>query len=237
MTERPTGETIGALLALLAHDLRNPLSALRSNLGFVEGGLDLSDTDTKEALDDTYVSCDSLLRIIDNLELLGRELRGDPPQPSSLSLTGLVEEVVKSHRSLAASHGVELALRPPEAGDGPWVRCEREGLLTAVANLVRNAIQHGGSGSIVRVSCGFSDSDECFVQVKDKGVSIPAELREMAFTASGQLAAKKNSKTRYGYGLGLYAAAAGAARAGAKVTVDEAPDGGNQVTLRLSVAD
>ncbi len=234
MAEKLEPELVGALLALMAHDLRNPLSALRSNLGFVEGGLDLSDTDTKEALQDTYVSCDSLLRIIDNLELLGRELRGDEPQPSSLPVEGLVQDIVSTHQSLADSHGVQLNLRPAGAEDSPWVRCEREALATSVANLVRNAIQHGGSGTSVLVSYGLTDG-RCFIRVQDKGASVPEDLRSTAFTAAGQLTSKKNSRTRYGYGLGLYAAAAGALRAGAELRVEPTDEGGNRVTLLLPV--
>ena len=66
-----TPGTVGSLLALVAHDLRNPLSALHSNVGFLEATLSTKDTDALDALADISASCSSLKHIIDNLELVG----------------------------------------------------------------------------------------------------------------------------------------------------------------------
>src|SRR6186713_225154 len=66
-----SGETIesqliGELLGLLAHDLRNPLSALHSNLGYLDTVLSSHDDEAREAVEDGVVSCDGLSHVIDN---------------------------------------------------------------------------------------------------------------------------------------------------------------------------
>ncbi|MBM4364480.1 MAG: HAMP domain-containing histidine kinase, partial [Deltaproteobacteria bacterium] len=102
---------MGELLALVAHDLRNPLSALHSNLGFLRSVLDDADPDAREAIDDGLVSCDGLAQIIDNLDLLAGALRepGRVPEAGSFVDVGaLLDEVVHVTRAMAGSHGVEL---------------------------------------------------------------------------------------------------------------------------------
>jgi signal transduction histidine kinase len=87
--------TLGQLIGLLAHDLRNPLSALHSNVGFLDSVVESRDDDVREALQDARVSCDGLMYIIDNLELLGRALSDAPDMPTTrLALMPVLEEVM-----------------------------------------------------------------------------------------------------------------------------------------------
>ena len=58
------------LLALLAHDLRSPLAAVMTNLGFVEGSIPPSDIDAVEAIADARLSCTMLEHLIANLDVL-----------------------------------------------------------------------------------------------------------------------------------------------------------------------
>src|SRR5688572_5992734 len=57
-----SSKLVSALLGLSVHDLRNPLSALQSNLGFLRSQVDLK-PEVHEALDDVGVSCEALSRI------------------------------------------------------------------------------------------------------------------------------------------------------------------------------
>ena len=75
--ERLESELLGGLLALIVHDLRNPLSALHSNASFLQSARDAVSTDFKEALEDVSASCEALGHIIDNVELLSLKLRGE----------------------------------------------------------------------------------------------------------------------------------------------------------------
>src|SRR5262245_13794222 len=74
--ERLATHLIGELIGLLAHDLRNPLSALHSNLGYLEAVLPSDEGEAREAVEDGVVSCDGLSHVIDNVDLLGQILRG-----------------------------------------------------------------------------------------------------------------------------------------------------------------
>src|SRR5690606_2579663 len=127
---------VGPLLVLVAHDLRNPLSALHSNVGFLESATEPEDQDIREALSDITVSCSSLNQIIDNLELLGIANLDEPPKLDRLPLRieELARECIARAESSAASYGTELQLLPT-SGTGAHVLVHREMAGRALGNL------------------------------------------------------------------------------------------------------
>jgi signal transduction histidine kinase len=222
---------LGQLLVLLAHDLRNPLSALHSNIGFLESSTDGSDADLREALADVTVSCGSLNQIIDNLELFGLSTLEEQPRLERLpvSLDDLAREAVNRAASSANSYGAELVLAPPEPA-GVRVRVHREMATRALGNLIFNAIQHGGGG---RVAIAVrADGVNGVVAISDPGLPLATKLRENAFTAAGQLACKADPDGRYSRGLGLFAAGVAAALAGAQVQCLQTGEGKNLLEMR-----
>lgn len=226
---------IGDLLGLVAHDLRNPLSALHSNVSFLDSILDNADQDSREALADAIVSCDGLLHIIDNLDLLAYVLRGRQPVPSGpVALAPLVTEVLARAAGAATSHGVELAADPGLQSLGTQVLAHRDMLARSLANLVHNAIQHGGTAP-VRVSASEQDG-RAYVRIVDGGTPLAEALRASSFSAVGQLSSKGVGGGRYGRGIGLFSAKVAADAAGASVAWFEPDSGGNGFELSLDIA-
>jgi signal transduction histidine kinase len=224
----------GELLGLLAHDLRNPLSALHSNLGFLGSVVSESDADAREAVADGLVSCDGLAHIIDNIDLVGQTMRaGDRPEGVPFDVGALVTDVVSAARSMAQSHNVEIDLAAPPA-ERVTAHGARDLVARALANLLRNSIQHSPSGATVRVSFD-ADSKQVVVRVEDRGTALSGAVRTSAFTAMGQVGSKSVPHGRYSRGLGLYCAALAAAAARAAVRAVEPPQGqGNAFELVLS---
>ncbi|HMJ13054.1 MAG TPA: HAMP domain-containing sensor histidine kinase [Polyangiaceae bacterium] len=217
-------EIIGELLGLLAHDLRNPLSALHSNVGFLGSALEGMDPEMQEALSDTLVSCDGLAHIIDNMEVLALALSGRSALPATrFDLRPLLSEAVARNQALARSHDVELVL-DSELATPAHVQSHRDMLARAIGNLVRNSIQHASGGPSVHVSLQSSGSDYV-VRVEDGGMPLSEQLRTEGFTARGQLVAKSARGGRYSRGLGLFSARVSAEAAGAKVrAATDSPD-------------
>ena len=218
--ERLESELIGQLIALVAHDLRNPLSALHSNVSFVASSTDVGDPERQEALDDAGVSCEALAHIIDNLDVVSQFLLGRRQSSRiRISTAGVVSEVVGRCERIARSHGVLLHVPREALSTEIFVRSNREMLSRALSNLVCNSIQHGGGGTI-RVSVGV-DKLDCQISVSDGGAPVSHEIREAAFTAQGQVAAKSSGGGRYSRGLGLFVATIAAEAAGARVRAAE----------------
>jgi signal transduction histidine kinase len=224
--------TFGELLGLLAHDLRNPLSALHSNLGFLTS-IVKSDGDAAEAVADGLVSCEGLAHIIDNIDLLGQTMRGvHYGEGVRFDLFTLVGDVVSSARPMAESHNVTVDVRP-RSGEPPAVSGPRELLSRALSNLIRNSIQHSPSGATVHVAV-LADDAGAGVRVEDSGAALPDAIRSTVFTAKGQINSKSAPAGRYSRGLGLLSAALAAAAAQASVRVVAPVVGkGNAFELRL----
>jgi signal transduction histidine kinase len=226
LSERLEPAVIGELLGLLAHDLRNPLSALHSNLGFLKAVMTSTDQDVLEAVDDSVVSCEGLAHIIDNIDLIGRSFRdrADDRGPGA-EILPLVADVVTASGHMAQSHGVRIEVaRMPEGK--PLSRGTRDALERALANLLRNSVQHSPPNGTVKVA-GRSEADRFVVIIADSGTRLPSDIGDRAFTATGQVHAKSVPNGRYSRGLGLYCAGLAAAAARASVRSVEPPTGMN----------
>ena len=216
---------LGEILTLLAHDLKNPLAAVLTNLGFVSTSLDDPDpamrADAKEALIDVRHACDSLQRFVVNLELIGRAATGRVsllPYEAPLDLGSVVDEVVDRQREAAAGRSLRVNIRPRRTT--VYARGDRDMVLRAAENLVANAVQCAPSGSEVEVAVEDAGLAARIV-VYDDGAVIPLELRDVVATPAGQVLAKGRPEARYGRGLGLYAAALAAGFTGGRVEYGE----------------
>jgi len=216
MKEELSSELVSALLGLFAHDLRNPLSALHSNVSFLGSVVGVGDTEAHEALEDVAASSDALGHITDNLELFAIALDGAKQrEPHEFPLRELLREAAQKSRRFAESYRVSLEV-DAESGGNLRAFANRDMLQRALSNLIRNAIQHAGETGKVTVQAS-QQGTELVIGVTDSGVPLSVEMGEQAFTAEGQLSTKNVSGGRYSRGLGLYAARIAASVAGARV--------------------
>jgi two-component system heavy metal sensor histidine kinase CusS len=224
-------EVLSELLALMAHDFRNPLSALHSNVGFLMACIEPKDDDTRGALEDALVSCDGLADIIDNLEILGQALGTRAYSQRALSLGALVEEAVKRYSQLAKSHEVSLALEPRV---GIITVISHRGMLAnALSNVLRNSIQHAPPGSSVRLAVSARGTTGV-VGVFDDGVPLDTSNVD-PFSGRGQTEAKSHARARYSRGLGLLCAALAARAAGAQIaSVPQQQGNGFELSVRAA---
>jgi signal transduction histidine kinase len=213
---------LGGLLRLLAHDLRNPLAALDSNLQFLEAELGASTEQALESLEDSKFSCDGLARIVDSVEVLGRFLEGRAAEePMPIPVSDLAAVALDLARPMARSHRVELGAAPPVLTSGREVLVGRDMFVRALRALLHNSIQHAPKGTQVQVTL-----EECpegvVLRVRDQGAPLDVQMAEEAFSAAGQLRAKRSRGGRYSGGLGLFCARICAEAAGA--TLRAVPD-------------
>jgi signal transduction histidine kinase len=236
MAEQIDIKILGSLLGLIAHDMRNPLTALQSNISYLASALgEAAAADTREAFADASASSDSLAHLIDNVEVVSLVLCSalDALEKAPFRLTPLLHDVISRNQVAAQSHSVNLELAETDVYSDLQVFAHRDMLGRALQNLIRNSIQFAPSSEPIRISVAPSQN-QCAILVGDGGPTLAPAQREAAFTATGQAAAKGTSGGRYSRGLGLFCAKACAEAAGATLqAVESESQGGN--TWRVGV--
>ncbi len=198
MLDRITGlmEELRLLTDSLAHDLRSPVSRLRSA---AQAAAETSDpVEQEEKLGSVVRQADSLMRILTAvLEISRSEALTGRKQFSWFDLGELAAELAEMYDPLVEERGAVLEFDRP-ARSIPLFG-HRQLLAQAISNLVENAIRYGSGGGSIRI--GVSPGDrEIRVEVSDKGPGIPAERRAEARRRFGRL---DSSRSEEGAGLGL----------------------------------
>lgn len=216
---------LGHLVGSLAHEVRNPLFAISATV----------ETLLMELEDPRY---EPLRRPLENLreptnrlgELMSELLEYGKPLGQNLiegSFHDVVRQAAADCEPLAAERKVELRL---QLGEGePRVGMIRHRLLTALTNLIQNAVQHTPGGAAVLVEAGeVEDEGGSWVRCsfKDSGKGFRTEdlprIFEPFFT-----------RRRGGTGLGLSIVQRVAEEHRARLVADNHPGGGAIVTLEI----
>jgi signal transduction histidine kinase len=196
-------DRIGALMSeltmltdSLAHDLRSPVSRLRSA---AHAAAETSDPHEQEELLGSVIrQADALMRILSAvLEISRSEALTGRNQFTWFDLGELAAELTEMYEPLAEEAGAELQFKRP-ARPVPLFG-HRQLLAQAVSNLIENAVRYGSAGREIRVGVD-SDGKQMRVMVADRGPGIPAELRSEARRRFGRL---DSSRSAEGAGLGL----------------------------------
>jgi signal transduction histidine kinase len=213
------------LMALVVHDLKNPLAALLSNIGFV-GSCVRGDRVASEAVHDCQLSLEVLVRLVENLGAIGsletgRGRGGDVDVAVGEAITS-VEARMRRHAAAAGMRVV--ASCAPGVGR---IAVSAKLLELALDNLVATSLAYAPPGSTVRVEARRADDHTVVIAVVDDGEPVPEEARPLLLRRDGQAALKAAGGGRYGRGLGLYLAAIVARAAGGELSAGEV--GGSSV--------
>ncbi|HEX5961400.1 MAG TPA: MFS domain-containing histidine kinase [Rhodanobacteraceae bacterium] len=195
--EQLTLTTLGRLSASIAHEIRNPLAAIRYSAQLLAESEMLSDTDQR-MVEIINNHCGRVNEIIENILQLSRRERS---RPESLDLnlwaTRFVDEYKEANDVGRDSLRPLLYPRPVEA------LADSQHLQQVVWNLVQNALRYGRlpdePARVMVVARMASDTGPPLLEVIDRGPGIPprvaAQIFEPFFTTH-----------EYGTGLGLYLA-------------------------------
>ncbi|WBB73966.1 HAMP domain-containing sensor histidine kinase [Micromonospora sp. WMMD1128] len=217
-----------SMVSDVAHELRTPLSNIRSWLEAAQDGLAQPDAQLLNLLLDEALL---LQHIIDDLRDLAAADAGDlriHREPHFVA--DLLEQVVEAHRGAAEAAGVRLATEvvadPETAVDGARLR-------QLVGNVVANAIRHTPAGGSVTVRCVVVD-DQLTIAVSDTGTGIaPADTAKVF----DRFWRADDSRTRStgGSGLGLSIARKLAEAHDGTISVASVLGQGSTFTIRLPI--
>lgn len=184
-------------LAMLGHELRNPLAAIRLAIEALNQSGPPSQSKEHDVIDR---QSRHLARLVEDLLDVARVTRGKIAlQRELLDICDVVRGCFAAHAPTARACGVEFTLR----GDSTprWVDGDRLRLEQVVGNLLTNAIKYTPAGGAVTVTLAASDESVRF-QVADTGVGIAEEALPRIFDLFAQVEASMD-RAKGGLGLGL----------------------------------
>jgi PAS domain S-box-containing protein len=221
-----TMAALGALVAGVAHEVRNPLFAISATLDAFEARFG------QEPDFSRYV--DRLRPEVHRLSALMRDLLeyGRPPvlQPVVTEVTGVVREAIARNETAMSARGIRVELRAPH--ELTPVRHDPARLLQVVQNLLDNALVHAPQGTAIGVTLGpVADGTTHWfrIVIEDEGAGFRAEDIAHVFEPF-------YSRRRGGTGLGLSIVERLVGQHGGKVTAENRAEGGARVTVLLPLS-
>jgi two-component system CheB/CheR fusion protein len=187
-------------LAVLSHELRNPLAPLRTSLEILRHW-----GTTPEAREDSLLvmgrQLSHLTSLVDQLMDAARISSGKIVfDPEDLDLVEVVRATVADHSSLFQEAGIALEARLPASA--VVVRGDRLRLSQAIGNLLTNAVKFTDKGGSVTVTLVRDGDAGAIVSVRDTGIGIEPGIVERLFRPFAQVPASIG-RGRGGLGLGL----------------------------------
>jgi signal transduction histidine kinase/CheY-like chemotaxis protein len=221
-------------LAMLAHELRNPL-APASNAVEVLRMSAVTDPTARDALAMLERQIRVLVRLVDDLLDVARITRGKVVlRKEPVELARIVGNAVETSRPLMEMHRHRLTVTLPTAP----VRLDADAmrLSQVFANLLNNAAKYTDAGGEITVAARV-EGEEVVVTVRDTGVGIPADRIEEIFDMFTQLETGTD-RAHGGLGVGLRVVRSLVEMHGGRVAVKSAgARRGSEFTVRLPLAD
>jgi two-component system sensor histidine kinase SenX3 len=215
-------------VANVSHELKTPVGALAL---LAETLLEAADDPeaSRRFAERIHHESQRLARLVKELLELSRLQGADPlPAPRPVGVDRIVNEVVDRTRTGAAAKGIDLAF---VGARGLTVYGNEGQLVTAVANLVENAIAYSAEDTKVSIEATV-DGDMVDIAVVDQGIGIAAKDIDRIFERFYR-ADQARSRDTGGTGLGLAIVKHIAVNHGGRVDVDSTVGVGSTFTLRL----
>ncbi|MBV1959101.1 MAG: HAMP domain-containing protein [Pseudomonadales bacterium] len=214
---------MGEMSARMAHEIRNPLTAIRMQIQML--GMHLS-TDSKERQQ-------LVLKELDRLELIVASTLVGSQQNSELNLQKVsVNRLVTELTALISDQfkhgGIDISLKLD--ANLPEISLDSDKLKQVLLNLLVNARDELAGGGKIQISTGSTNTDKgaasIYISIADSGPGIPKEERETLFK-------KGVSRKKAGLGLGLDLCNQLIKAHGGTIAPDHSPLGGACFTIHL----
>lgn len=179
-----------------AHELKTPLSVMKSSLQVLEMDPNPGTEDYREFMADTKQSLDRIIKTVEGLLSLAN--LKDVPADSEVEVYPLIKQAVQELSAAAHSGNVALSA---VGTDGISVYGNPDLLYRVFCNLIENAVKYNRPGGTVLVTLR-QDADKAYVEVADDGIGIGEEALSHIFEPFYRADQSRSQKIP-GSGLGL----------------------------------
>lgn len=221
------------LAAMLVHDLKTPLTVIRSGITLLA---DIATVDGKRANNRTFelleMSTMRLQRMVEDvLQLAKLEEMGEGAEARLVDLHALAKACAKDFEMVAADRKQKVAFQQAK-GEMPPVLGDPSLLRRVLDNLVHNAVEHTPTGGKITIGVG-RENGSVLVEVSDSGPGVPPEARAHIFRKFFQ----KDVKRHVGnVGLGLALCEKVVLRHGGRIGIGDAEPKGARFYFTIPAA-
>jgi signal transduction histidine kinase len=218
-----------AFAAMVAHDLRSPLTAVRGSAQLLQQRVP-EDPLVQRRLDTIVRETDRVARLAADLGDASRAAAGRMEvRPVRVDLATLTREAVDRQQAAGVPHPLQL----DAPGEPIWVNVDPERIAQVLDNLLGNAAKYSPPDRPIYVELRVDG--QAHVAVQDQGPGIPPDEMPHLFERfyRTRVARRGNKK---GSGLGLYISHEIAQAHGGALTAESAPGAGSRFTLLLPLA-
>ncbi|MBK7973908.1 MAG: PAS domain S-box protein [Deltaproteobacteria bacterium] len=217
-------------LAVLAHELRNPLAPIRNATQVLRAKAPpIPELLWARDVIDRQVS--QLTRLVDDLLDVSRIAQGKLElRKQRVALSTVVNDAVEAVRPLVAKWGHQLTVDIPS--ETVLVEGDASRLAQVLLNLLDNAAKYTDQGGSIRLSAK-REGDEVVIRVADNGIGIPPDMLRRIFEMFMQVD-RSLERTREGLGIGLTLVERLVALHGGTISANSAgPGTGTEFVVRL----
>jgi PAS domain S-box-containing protein len=217
-------------LAMLAHELRNPLSPIR-NAAQVLHQIGPADANVQSATEMIQRQVKHLSRLVDDLLDVSRITRGKITlRKEPVELAAVVAQAVEASRPLMEARRHELRVHLP--AEAVRVEADTTRLAQVVANLLTNAAKYTPEGGHIQLTVEAGPG-EAVIRVRDNGMGMSAELLPHVFDLFTQ-GDRSLARSEGGLGIGLTLVKSLVEMHGGTVEAhSEGPGKGSEFVVRL----
>jgi PAS domain S-box-containing protein len=221
-------------LAMLAHELRNPLAPIRSAAAVLHKlGKDHRQLQWAGEVIDRQVT--HLARLVDDLLDVSRLMRGKIHlQPQDVEIALLLEHALEVSRPYIETQRHELLVTQPR--EPLWIYGDPVRLVQVVQNLLNNAAKYTPPGGRIRLDVA-AENGQLVIRVRDSGIGISSQLLPHIFELFTQ-GEQGLDRSQGGLGIGLTIVKKLVELHGGQVeAASEGIDRGSEFTVRLPLCE
>jgi PAS domain S-box-containing protein len=221
-------------LAMLAHELRNPLAPIRNAVHLLRHA-GPSEPLLQGAREMIERNVNQMVRLVDDLLDVSRITRGKIRlEMEPVEMHRVVSQAIEMTRPLIESrhHRLTVAVPDPEV----WVNGDVSRLAQVVSNLLNNAAKYTDEGGDIKLTLAVIDR-EAVLRVRDSGVGLPREMFEIVFELFTQMD-RSLDRSQGGLGIGLTLVKQLVEMHGGRVAVSsDGPGNGSEFTVHVPLAE
>ncbi|WP_137402362.1 sensor histidine kinase [Echinicola rosea] len=224
-----TNEQKNKIIALISHDLKNPLLSITTILEMINEG-ELDKAEMEAVLKELYIIANNAQKMSEEiLEWATLELKNTSPKFRKVNLKEYCDSMLLVYKGMARQKNIVL---DTQFGGDAVIVTDLDRLMLIVRNLLQNAIKFTSEEGKILFSCQKTE-EEFVITVEDTGKGIPKERLQRLFNM--KFVTTSGTSMEKGTGVGLYISNENAKKIGGSLSVKSELGRGSIFTLKLPI--